>query len=83
MEYTDLLNEVKKLREENKRLKDILKKHNIPYEIKENSKLNTTVYAPRTTLWAEANGSYYISESQSGSVREEFKAFYPRKGKSR
>ena len=47
------------------------------------NKLNTIVYAPRTTLWAESDGSYYISESRTGSIREEFRIFYPRKGRSR
>lgn len=47
------------------------------------NKLNTIVYAPRTTLWAESDGSYYISECRTGSIREEFRIFYPRKGSSR
>ena len=47
------------------------------------NKLNTIVYAPRTTLWAESDGSYYTSESRTGSIREEFRIFYPRKGSSR
>ena len=47
------------------------------------NKLNAIVYAPTTILWAQSDGSYYISETRTGLIREEFRIFYPRKEKSR
>ncbi len=45
------------------------------------NKLNTTVYAPRTIIWANNDGSYYIADKEHSpkSDYQDFKKFTPRR----
>jgi hypothetical protein len=47
------------------------------------NKLNTTVYAPRTIIWANSDGSYYIADKEHSpkSEYQDFKKFTPRRKK--